>query len=55
MTESIDIQNLKTGLNEVLRVFTEKTGVVVTDLYVDLKEFDGEVFYEVEIEELQSD
>ncbi|WP_180171359.1 hypothetical protein [Acinetobacter sp. YH12023] len=55
MTESIDIQNLKTGLNEVLRVFTEKTGVVITDIYVDAKEIDGEVFYDVEIEELQDE
>lgn len=52
MTESIEIQNLKTGLNEVLRVFTEKTGIVITDLYVFPKEFDGEVFYEIEVEEL---
>lgn len=52
MTESIEIQNLKTGLNEVLRVFTEKTGTVITDLYVDVKEIDGDVFYEIEVEEL---
>jgi hypothetical protein len=52
MTESIEIQNLKTGLNEVLRVFTEKTGVVVNDIYVFVKEIDGEVFYEIEVEDL---
>ncbi|WP_168383438.1 hypothetical protein [Acinetobacter indicus] len=52
MTESTDIQNLKTGLNEVLRVFTEKTGIVITDIYVDAKEIDGEVFYDVEVVDL---
>ena len=52
MTESLEIQNLKTGLNEVLRLFTENTGVVIADLYVDVKEIGGEVFYEVEVEEL---
>lgn len=52
MTESIDIKNIKTGLNEVLRVFTEKTGIVITDIYVDAKEIDGEVFYDVEVVDL---
>lgn len=53
MTEPIEIQNLKTGLNEVLRVFTEKTGVVIDDIYVFVKEIDSEVFYDIEVEELQ--
>ena len=52
MTESTNIQNLKTSLNEVLRVFTEKTGIVITDICVDAKEVDGEVFYDVEVVDL---
>lgn len=53
MNNSIEVQNLKTGLNEVLRVFTEKTGVVINDIYVFVKEIDDEVYYEIEVEELQ--
>lgn len=52
MSESLEIKNLKTRLNEVLRVFTEETGVVITDLYVDVKQTNSDVFYEVDVEEL---
>lgn len=45
------IENFQRLIEDQFRVFTEETGIVLNDVYVLVKESDGEVFYDIEIEE----
>ncbi len=46
------IENFQRLIEDQFRIFTEETGIVINDVYVFVKENDGEVFYDIEIEEL---